>query len=46
MTKKTRKIIEAWLKWSIQEQSKLFNQNFITKLFYWKAVKKWLNAKY
>lgn len=46
MTNKTRKIIEIWLKGSIKEQSKLFNQNFITKFLYWKAVKKWLKAKY
>ena len=46
MTKKTRELIEKWLKWSIEKQSELFNQNFLTKLLYRKAVKKWLKAKY
>lgn len=46
MTEKTRKIIEKWLEWSIEKQDKLFNQNFITKFLYWKAVKKWLSAKF
>ena len=46
MTNKTRKIIETWLRWSIEKQSKLFNQNFLTKLLYKSVVKKWLKAKY
>ena len=46
MTNKTRKRIEIWLKGSIEKQSKLFNQNFITKLLYKSVVKKWLKAKY
>ncbi len=46
MTKQTKRIIEMWLKWSIKEQSKLFNQNFITKFLYKIAVKKWLKSKY
>jgi len=46
MTKETRKIIEKWLLWSIKAQSKLFNQNFITKLLYKGAVKRWNLAKF
>lgn len=46
MTKETKRLIEMWLKWSIKKQSKLFNQNFITRFLYKVAVKRWLNSKY
>ncbi|MDP2090975.1 MAG: hypothetical protein Q8K30_05265 [Candidatus Gracilibacteria bacterium] len=46
MTEKTRKIIEKGLEGSIEKQDKLFNQNFITKFLYGKAVKKGLSAKF
>ncbi len=46
MTKITRKMIEQWLEGSIEKQAKLFNQNFITKFLYKRAVKKWLKTKY
>ncbi len=46
MTKQTKRLIEIWLKWSIKEQSKLFNQNFITRFLYKVAVKKSLKSKY
>lgn len=46
MTKEIKTFIKKGMEWSIKKQSELFNQNFITRYLYKKAVNKWNSSSY
>jgi len=46
ITKEIRKFIKQGMEWSIKKQSELFNQNFVTRYLYRKAVSKWNSSSY